>query len=333
MESCADFGGKISLATAWHPPGCLSRNVVLARSVARAEIPAMGIQDREYIRGKEPRGLRGPRTLTGWLLASNVVLAVLAWVIADRGGIPILHLWGNFNVEQGLLHLQIWRLASYSFLHADLLHLLFNMMLLWFCGRLMEGELGGRRLLTFWFLCAAAGALTMAVVSSIPGLLPAGLRTPMIGASAAVYGMLAGLAARLPGLRVRLFFPPVELTMRALAAITIGFSLLMFLSSGRNLGGEASHLGGAVAGYFLALRPWLLDLPNFFRPRPRLRTVGGGKPTEAAHKANPTSSAANPARPTRDDIDRVLDKISSHGMQSLTAAERRTLEAAREDLK
>jgi membrane associated rhomboid family serine protease len=291
----------------------------------------MGIQDREYIREKGSGGLRGPRTLTGWLLAANVVIALLGWAIADRGGEPLFLLWGNFNLADGLLRFQIWRWVSYSFLHADLLHLLFNMMLLWFCGPLIERELGGRRILTFWGLCAAAGALTMALVSLVPGLLPSGILTPMVGASAAIYGMLAGLAARLPGLRVRLFFPPVELTMRALAAISIGFSLLMLMSSSRNIGGEASHLGGAIAGYFLALRPWLLDVPNFLRPRPRLRPVAGGKST--GPRSGGGTPSGKPARPSRDEIDRVLDKISSHGMQSLTAAERRILEAAREDLK
>lgn len=291
----------------------------------------MGLQDREYIREKRSGGPRGPRTLTGWLLAANVVLAILGWAIADRGGEPLFLLWGNFNFAEGFLRFQIWRWVSYSFLHADLLHLLFNMMLLWFCGPLIERELGGRRILTFWGLCAAAGALTMALVSLVPGLLPYGIQTQMIGASAAIYGMLAGLAARLPGLRVRLFFPPVELTMRALAAISIGFSFLMFLSSSRNIGGEASHLGGAIAGYFLALRPWLLDVPNFLRPRPRLRSVAGGKST--GPRSDGGTPSGKPIRPSRDDIDRVLDKISSHGMQSLTAAERRILEAAREDLK
>ncbi|MFM7182984.1 MAG: rhomboid family intramembrane serine protease [Verrucomicrobiales bacterium] len=293
----------------------------------------MGLQDRDYIKEKQSGGLRGPRTLTGWLLLANVVIAIFAWAIADRGGVPLLHALGNFNVAEGLLRFQIWRLVSYSFLHADLLHLIFNMMLLWFCGPLIERELGGRRILTFWVFCATAGALTMAVVSSIPGLLPFGIQTPMVGASAAIYGMLAGLAARLPGMRVRLFFPPVELTMRALAAISIGLSFLMMVSSSRNIGGEASHLGGALAGYFLAMRPWMLDLPNFLRPRLRLRAMDGGKSKASRHGDGTSSAPGKKTTPTRDEIDRVLDKIASHGLQSLTAAERRILEAAREDLK
>lgn len=293
----------------------------------------MGLQDREYIRKKEPGGFRGPRTIAGWFLAANIVIAVLAWAIADRGAGSPLHQWGNFNVADGLLHFQIWRFVSYSFLHADLLHLLFNMMLLWFCGPMIERELGGRRILAFWIYCATAGALVMAMVSMVPGLLPFGIETPMVGASAAIYGMLAGLAARLPGLRVRLFFPPVELTMRALAAIAIGISVLMLMSSSRNLGGEASHLGGAIAGYFLALRPWLLDVPNFLRPRPRLRAVSGGKAAGSRREDGTSPATGKKTPPSRDEIDRVLDKISSQGIQSLTAAERRILESAREELK
>ena len=267
----------------------------------------MGIQDREYIKGKDPGGIRGPRSATGWLLAANIVIAIVAWAVADRGGEPVIHAWGNFNLAEGLLGFQIWRFVSYSFLHADLLHLLFNMMMLWFCGRILETELGGRRLLSFWILCAIAGALLMSVVSILPGLLPYGMQTPMIGASAAVYGMLAGLAARLPGMRVRLFFPPVELSMRALAGLAIGFSLIMFLASSRNIGGEASHLGGALAGYLLAQRPWLLDLPNFLRPRPRLRPVRGGKPPGSGSDGSANSGRIG--KPTREDIDRVIDKL------------------------
>lgn len=294
----------------------------------------MGIHDRDYIRENPPGGLRGPRTVAGRLLAANIAIAIIGWLITNTGSDPLLLLWGNFNVAEALARLQIWRFVSYSFLHADLLHLLFNMMMLWFCGRLLEQELGGRRLMVFWIYCALGGALVMAAVSLVPGLLPAGARTPMVGASAAIYGMLAALAARLPGLRVRLFFPPVELTMRALAWISIGLSLVLFLSSSRNLGGEASHLGGALAGYFLALRPWLLDLPNFLRPRPRLRVVPGQKP--ATGRTNPDTAGHGKngrGKPTREDIDRVLDKISSHGIQSLSEKERRILEAAREELK
>lgn len=294
----------------------------------------MGIHDRDYIRENQPGGLRGPRSVAGRLLVANIALAVLGWLIANRGADPILLLWGNFNVAEGIARFQIWRFASYSFLHADLLHLLFNMMMLWFCGPLLERELGGRRLLVFWFLCAAAGALAMTLLAVVPGLLPAGARTPMVGASAAIYGMLAALAARLPGLRVRLFFPPVELSMRTLAWISIGLSLLLFMSGSRNLGGEASHLGGALAGYLLASRPWLLDLPNFLRPRPRLRAVPGGdsRPRSSGGPAS-VSGPRGSGKPTREDIDRVLDKISSHGIQSLSEKERRILEAAREELK
>jgi membrane associated rhomboid family serine protease len=229
------------------------------------------------------------------------------------------------SATRGLDGFEFWRFFGYQFLHANAFHIALNMLGLWMFGRMVEEHLGGKRFLAFYLLCGLFGALFymllnaggIALLSSgatwIPPFLPNSPYLPLIGASASVYGVLMAGAYLAPNDQVLLFFVlPVRLKTLAFGLIVIAVATL--LMQGNNAGGEAAHLGGALAGFWFIRRPH--QLHGFF---------------DFLGRADPTSRSARKrraeARKATDDaeIDRILAKIRAQGMQSLDEREKRTL--------
>ena len=160
---------------------------------------------------------------------------------------------------------QLWQLVTYSFLHGGLLHLFFNMFVLWMFGTQMEYTWGSRRFLIYYFFCVIGAGLTqLAVVSSGS----AGGIYPTIGASGGVFGILLAFAMRFPNQYILLLIPPIPMKAKYFVLI-IGAITLYFGMSG-TAGGIAhfAHLGGMIAGLVLILY-WRGHLP--FKPRDRMR--------------------------------------------------------------
>lgn len=171
---------------------------------------------------------------------------------------------------------ELWRIITYQFLHAGMFHLIFNMWALYFFGPAVEDAMGPRRFLTFYLACGVAGALFSSLLASM-GLfhetanLPlhallsqlaayTGVEslelwqvTPMVGASAGIYGVLVAVAFLYPHLHIRLVFPPVVMTMRTFALVILGLAVLTVLTNGNNAGGEAGHLGGIILSAIIML--------------------------------------------------------------------------------
>lgn len=190
---------------------------------------------------------------------------------------------------------QVWRLVTYVFPHGGIFHLIFNCFLIWTLGSMMEESMGTPRYARLLFWCALAAALlTVAVTPSS--------RIPVIGASGAVFGMLGAFAALYPDAVVRLYFL-FPMSARALVILLAVVELAMSLS-GSNPGiASTAHLGGLAAGWLLARPPRVFEgLAERLRPAPR------------------------PAYDPQAELDRLLDKISSAGMESLSRRERETLE-------
>lgn len=209
---------------------------------------------------------------------------------------------------EAVLRGQVWQLFSYIFLHGGVLHLLLNMLGLFFFGREMEQTLGTRRFLMLFFGCGAlAGAGWMLIT-----------RTPdahCVGASGAVFGIMGAFAAMFPYRRVTLllfFVLPVTVTARMMA-LGLGLVTIWAMFSHDGEIAHSAHLAGGVAGYVYgrlraAGRGWR---PGIFRRSPRLRVL-------------PEEEDA----PSREDVDRILEKIREHGISSLTRGERDALERA-----
>jgi len=232
--------------------------------------------------------------------------------------------WG---AEQGF---QAWRFIGYGLLHVNLTHLVFNMIGLWVFGAIVEQAFGRLRFFALFTLSVVIGALLyfllnvggLAVLGAtdqvfiVPGLLFNNPYLPLIGASAGVYGVILAAAWLKPEEDIYLFFLfPVPLRYFALAII--GIAVLTLLQHGQNAGGEAAHLGGAIAGWWIAQRPHLLD--DFF---PFFHRIDGRRAPRPARREASVSEA---------EIDRILDKVREQGLGSLTERERESLRTATND--
>ena len=256
---------------------------------------------------------------------------------------PPLERIGYFSTARALIGLtptgnlmggEFWRFVSFQFLHGNFWHLLMNMFGLWIFGPLVERCLGGKRFLAFYLLCGIFGALMYLLLNAagaaigsadrLPFLLPNDFQTPLVGASAGVFGVLLAGAYLSPNTMVLLFFViPVRLVTLAYGLVAVALFTLIFQnhSPGSNAGGEAAHLGGALAGFYFIRRQH--HLHGFFD---FLGRVDPTSKTSRARRLGRGGAKGKPASAARDaEIDRILEKIHEKGLQSLTAKEKRIL--------
>lgn len=283
----------------------------------------MGNIDRNYPAPSDSGGEGQLTPVVKWLLIANVGIYFLDLMFLDHAVRNV----GRFTVATGLLEGRVWELVTFQFLHGSIGHLLFNLIAIYFFGPWMERWWGSARFTGFYLLCGASGALFYTLLMTV-GVIERTVDAGLVGASAGIYGILIGVACIAPALQVRLLIPPITLTMRQLATVILVISIgAIALRMGGNEGGEAGHLGGAILGYLLVRFPgslgWLRGGALPFTPNsPRARRR---RPPE--QKIRPRTRVQF----TQDDeVDRILDKISQDGFQSLTDAERETLRKAAE---
>jgi membrane associated rhomboid family serine protease len=118
-------------------------------------------------------------------------------------------------------------------------------------GPILEERFGRGRFLLFYLVCGTAGPAAH-IALSLLGVLRMDVYTPLVGASASIYGVLVAAARIAPDELVMLAFPPIDLRLRTFALILIGVSLAAVALNWQNTGGHAAHLGGAVAGWWLS---------------------------------------------------------------------------------
>lgn len=139
-----------------------------------------------------------------------------------------------------------WTLLTYMFLHIDFFHFLFNVLLLYFTGQLFQSILGEKRLLYLYIMSGLSGALFLIIAQMIFPFLSGGY---LMGASAAVMGIIAAQAIYTPNFTVHLFFV-IQLPFKYFALITFILSTLLDFSF--NTGGKITHIGGALFGLIYA---------------------------------------------------------------------------------
>ena len=229
----------------------------------------MGFADRQYARSDYRRetvvGTMGMWSITTWLIVINVAV-----YFANNLTGGSLGDWGYFSAETAIHGLQLWRFLTFQFLHANLSHILFNMLALYFFGPLVEDYLGPRKYLAFYLLCGAAGAGLYLVFWSL-GILNVSAATPLVGASAGIFGVLIAAARVAPNTTVMLLFPPIPMRLKVFAWVMLGIALVTVLQQGGNAGGQVAHLGGAGLGALLIYQPQLLDVFNRWPSRRRKR--------------------------------------------------------------
>jgi membrane associated rhomboid family serine protease len=280
----------------------------------------MGIYDRDYARpqGGGFRGGMQPRkklSVTTWL----IIICVAVYMI-DPFTNGFFRNWLHLSTSHAVFKVQYWRFIGFQFLHADVTHLLFNMIGLYFFGPLVERYLGAKRYLAFYLLCGIFGALLYLILNvagfvvgkEVPFLLVNDPASQLIGASAGVFGVLLAGAFLAPNAKV-LVFLIVPMKLSTMAYLLVAFSIFTMFRNGSNAGGETAHLGGAIAGWYFIRNP--RHLKGFF---------------DFLGKADPTSEhfAWRDKGGSQEEVDRILEKIHNKGLQSLTPKEKKILHKA-----
>ena len=263
-------------------------------------------------------------------LVLNIISRVMIFA-GEESGRFIVEQWVAMPGNFGRLARHAWTPLSYMFSQIEPLHLIFNMLWLYWFGIVFQLLSTPKRMIGLYLLGGLGGAaLYLLAVNTIPYF--AGHGGLLIGSSASVIAIVTATAIMAPDYRMNLLFLGA-VSLKWIAIVTIGIDLLSV--TGSNAGGHIAHLGGAAVGAIFALglkrghditAPLnsLIDaIVNLFRRRPKVRPArfrASGAPSAPRPKAPSAASAADQA-----ELDNILDKIKKSGYSSLTADERARL--------
>jgi membrane associated rhomboid family serine protease len=213
-----------------------------------------------------------------------------------------------------------WSILTYGFLHADFLHLIFNMITLYFIGNLFIQYFTEKQALTFYLLGTLFGGL-LYVISQNYFPLFEGRNTTLVGASAGISAIFIGIATYIPNYQIKIRFIGF-VKFWHLAAIWLAFDIIGLI--GANAGGSFSHLGGSVFGYLYVRQAsnkkinFSSMFSAFFKKKE--------KPLKTVHKsAKRKQNTVKTSSPNQQQIDGILDKISKSGYDTLTKTEKEFL--------
>ena len=203
----------------------------------------------------------------------------------------------------------VWQFATYMFLHGGIFHIGFNMLILWMFGTTVEHQWGSRPFAWYYAVCGLGGALLSWVIGP-------GSTTPMIGASAAVLGVLLAYTMMYPDRQVLLYFV-IPVKMKVLIWIIVAIDLIGAIGLLQGNTAHLAHLGGMLFGWIYLKQDWRLGAFNR-----KLRAQRARRAMRARAKQ------AEKAQVQQEEIDRILEKISAEGMDSLTDRELKILRDA-----
>ncbi len=249
--------------------------------------------------------------LTPWvkrLLIANAVVYLVAL------GFPIIGAWLAF-VPADVLR-RPWTLITYMFVHVGFFHLFFNMLILFFFGPPLEGMWGGKEFLKFYAVAGLGGAVLSLIFAP---------QWPIVGASGAIYGVMLAFAMNWPNMSIYIWgILPVK--AKWLVAFLTAASILPLIGGVQDGIAHWAHLGGFAAGFlYLKLNDRMTSRVGRLRNFVSRRKVQ----VEEDSRAGSAGSAHRPRRSedrVLDEVDRVLDKISTSGLESLSQKERDLLD-------
>ncbi len=216
-----------------------------------------------------------------------------------------------------------WTIITYMFFHWEISHILFNMLWLYWMGRIFQEYLGNKKLLNTYLIGGLSGAIFFIAAYNLFPLFSGSLPSAYaLGASASVLAITVAAATLVPDYKINLlFFGAVSLKWIALASILLDLVNV----SGSNAGGHIAHLGGALYGFIYIKRlqkgqdltAWLT---NFFD-----RFFSGSRMKVAHKKKKMDEEFILDKKAKQERMDEILDKISKSGYGSLTQEEKNFL--------
>lgn len=266
------------------------------------------------------------RTIIG-LCTGIFLIQIVGSIVGGQAFSEFIRNWFAFLPEVWTTFTQPWRLVTYMFLHAGFMHLLFNMLWLWWLGRSVEQTIGPRSFSVIYFGAGIGGALLNVAVSQFLGV------NYVIGASGAVYGVMVAFAMLYPTMPIMLLLlPPIQ--ARYLVAGLIAIDVLL-VGQGDGIA-RIVHLGGAGVGYLLMKSHKMgYDLSKYARPFERfwyrLKRDSTKTSTTAAgsRRRNKNMYSVTDVEVIEEEqeteLDAILEKISKKGYDGLTKEEKRKL--------
>jgi membrane associated rhomboid family serine protease len=275
-------------------------------------------------------------SVTTMLLAANVVVFLLQEAFK---GSPVINYF-PLSLE-GLRHGYVWQLLTFQFMHGGWIHLLVNCWALYLFGRELEESLGRKSYLALYFSSGVIGGLFQVLAAAVASHFPdsvwaARFGGPTVGASAGVFGLTAAFALIYPDRQFMLFPIPINISARVLLWFSAGLAVIG-LSFSRDNVAHAAHVGGLLTGVLFIRYAIHWRWPEFRRtpapmPRRRVKVHPGTSAAWGQNESIARDEDLAPEEFVSRAVDPILDKISAHGIQSLTDRERRILETARQKM-
>jgi membrane associated rhomboid family serine protease len=293
------------------------------------------LDDRDYMREGQARfRSRSPVRSHGMSAVKTIILANIAFFIVQLVS-------PNFTYDFALigpkvLNGQIWRIVTSMFLHdsSSILsfHLLFNMWGVYLFGSMLEERIGKNGFYWLYFISGIVGSALWVFFNQKTNNI-------CIGASGALFGVIVATTMFFPNVKIMLLLPPIPMKLKTFAIVYILLELF-FQTGGTTQGGMFAnvahlvHLGGALGGYlfikFRYSREIVWDiLPKFGDGHRPYKAPSGWSFTGSSDSSASTSTTAHVSQK---ELDRLLDKISAQGINSLSEEELERLRSARKQM-
>ncbi len=283
------------------------------------------LSDRSYMSSSYNQG-HSEKNIVYILIAINTLAFLL---IPQRSELWLYNL--AFS-SYGIQSLKLWQFVSYMFLHGSFTHIFFNMWGLYLFGMAILPILGTKRFLQLYLLSGVSGAGLWLLVNW-------GARYPLVGASAAIFGVMMAAAMFYPEMRIQLLFPPIPMKMKTFVLVYAGIEIASELSGGGGRIAHLAHLGGFFSAYIYLKALYGHQVWDMFgaftRWMPRAQSPKKPAPRSASKVPDGwqvfSNQQSSPSPVSKEEIDRILDKISASGMSSLTPDELAKLNRASGD--
>ncbi len=289
----------------------------------------MGLENREYLRdsyggGGPHYGGQSATPTVKWLLIANIGVFVLQVFTQQSPQFNVTD-WLKLDAVKMIEQFQVWRIVTSAFCHdpSNLIHILFNMLFLYWFGRVLEIQYGSREFLAFYLTAAIAASLAFLGIGFALKELH-----HMIGASGAVMGVTMLFAMHYPRQKILLFFViPVEIRWVVLGYVFFDLYPVVQAFSGVKMTSgiaHAAHLGGLLFGFLYWKFQWRLSPLSGGMKMPRIRRP----------RVKPSIRIYEPSKEELDErVDALLAKIQEQGEASLTDKEREFLKKASQQYK
>ena len=217
--------------------------------------------------------------------------------------------WFTIDADFGQLIFKPWSIITYGFLHGSFSHIFWNMIILYYFGKILNNLFGDKLLKKLYLSGIVAGGLTYVISYNVFPVFR-GVESVMIGASAGVMSVLFYLASYSPQMGIRIFFFDIKIIYIALFLFFYDIVQIPL----NNSGGHIAHIGGAIWGYYYCIsnnkgEDFTQSIFNIFKTTKK-------KNTKASQNNNNFDQKK---------IDSILDKISDSGYDSLTKKEKEYL--------